>query len=160
VQALRAILKACEAVIADLRVQRERAEREMALARVGPPGSIGTLGQLLLHIDQHYGGIMPPAITSSDSRHRLKRASDALGGYKVIQDVRGRETEVVAIGHPVVTKGLPRNIPIQPAVTQRQSSVCFAAARIGHRPSGPGRRRQFAVQIAANVGIRQISTLR
>lgn len=59
-QQLRAILKACEQEISDLRVLREKAEQEIAFARSSGTDSISTRGELLRCIDERYGGIVPP----------------------------------------------------------------------------------------------------
>lgn len=83
VQTLRAILKACEQDITDLRVRRDKAEQEMARASAADP--ISTLGGLLLHIDQHYGGIVPPRRTITGSRYVVARALDAHGGNRGVE---------------------------------------------------------------------------
>jgi hypothetical protein len=56
-QELRAILKACERDIAQLRALRERAQA----AHVGDVDPVNTLGGLLDIIDRRYGGIVPSA---------------------------------------------------------------------------------------------------
>jgi hypothetical protein len=84
-QTLRTILKACEQEISDLRVQRDKAEQEMARARASATGSISTLGGLLLHIDQHYGGIVPPRRTITGSKYVVARALDAHGGNRGVE---------------------------------------------------------------------------
>jgi site-specific recombinase XerD len=85
VQTLRAILKACEQDITDLRVRRDKAEQEMALARANAAAPISTLGGLLLHIDQHYGGIVPPRRTITGSKYVVARALDAHGGNRGVE---------------------------------------------------------------------------
>jgi site-specific recombinase XerD len=83
VQTLRAILKACERDITDLRVRRDKAEQEMARTSAADP--ISTLGGLLLHIDQHYGGIVPPRRTITGSKYVVARALDAHGGNRGVE---------------------------------------------------------------------------
>jgi hypothetical protein len=65
---LRAILRACEEDIARLRILR--ADTEQQKAHAATAGSIDTLGGLLVHIDQHYAGIIP-------TRRRIQRAEHA-----------------------------------------------------------------------------------
>jgi hypothetical protein len=84
-QALQAILKACQAEISGLRVRRELAEHEMALARTNPRVSIDTLGGLLLHIDQHYGGVVPPALAIRTGTTEARRAFAAQGGCRAFE---------------------------------------------------------------------------
>jgi site-specific recombinase XerD len=85
VRDLRAILKACEQDITDLRVRRDKAEQEMARARASAADPISTLGGLLLHIDQHYGGIVPPRRTITGSKYVVARALDAHGGNRGVE---------------------------------------------------------------------------
>ncbi len=84
-QVLRAILKACEQEITTLRALRERGAQEMALARTMRSGEIGTLGEVLLHIDEHHGGIMPPARSTPNSLSCVRRATVALGGNRAVE---------------------------------------------------------------------------
>jgi len=81
-EALRAILKACQQEISDLRALRERGEREMELARATPRVSVDTLGGLLLHIDQHYGGVVPQALAIRTRQTEARRAFAAHGGCR------------------------------------------------------------------------------
>lgn len=60
---LRAVLKACETDIAQIRVTREGATAQRSIT----DGTLGTLGGLLQHIDRHCRGIVPTA-------HELSRA--------------------------------------------------------------------------------------
>jgi hypothetical protein len=85
-QELRAILKACEQDIADLRAMREKAEQAMALARASSTGSISTLGGLLQSIVDRHGGIMPPWTTISGPGYAsFRRALRKCGGGKHIR---------------------------------------------------------------------------
>jgi hypothetical protein len=80
--ALRAILRACEADIAELRARRAHGRQEIERARTARESTFKTLGGLLDHIEAHCGGIAPPA-TALECR--IRRASDALGGYRTIE---------------------------------------------------------------------------
>ena len=85
-RALRALVKACEDEISQLRSQREAAERELALARADPKGSVSPLATFVAHIDRHYGGILPQAIPfRRDSRYHMAAIAASLGGYRVIE---------------------------------------------------------------------------
>jgi len=59
-QQLRAILKACQQDIETYRAVRANGKQARAAANVCNPESIGSLGELLNVIEQHYGGILPP----------------------------------------------------------------------------------------------------
>ena len=83
VQTIRAILKACEEDITAMRALRERGARERALARTAHTGNIRTLGEVLLYVEEHYGGIMPSALALDGELNRT--VTDALGGYRVIE---------------------------------------------------------------------------
>ncbi len=52
-----------------------------------------TLGGLLLHIDQHYGGIVPPRRTITGSRYVVARALDAHGGNRGVEPYLYPRTE-------------------------------------------------------------------
>ena len=81
-EALRVILKACQQEISDLRALRERGEREMELARAAPRVAVDTLGGLLLHIDQDYGGVVPQALAIRTRQTEARRAFAAHGGCR------------------------------------------------------------------------------
>jgi len=80
--ALRAILRACEADIAELRARRDHARQEIASAQAGRERTFKRLGGLLVYIEEHHGGIAPPAMALEA---RVRRASDALGGYRALE---------------------------------------------------------------------------
>ena len=84
-QVLRAILKACEQEIADLRTLREQGAQEMAVARATRSGRVRTRGEVLRYIEERHGGVAPPALTFRRKRHRVRTASDAHGGYRAIE---------------------------------------------------------------------------
>ncbi|MGH8228095.1 MAG: site-specific integrase [Steroidobacteraceae bacterium] len=83
VPTLRAILKACEEDITALRALRERGARELALARTTRSGKVRTLGEVLLYVEERFGGIMPPVLSLEGELDRA--ATDALGGYRLIE---------------------------------------------------------------------------
>ena len=79
---LRAILRACEADIQQIRTMREAAAAQRAAAN----GSLKTLGGLLEHIDRHCGGIVPTALElERPGNHPLKMAVQRFGGAKQIE---------------------------------------------------------------------------
>lgn len=79
---LRAILHACEADIARMRVMRE----EAAAQRAGTDGTLRTLGGLLEHIDRHCGGIVPSALElERPGNHPLNMAVQRFGGAKQVE---------------------------------------------------------------------------
>jgi len=78
-------MKACEREIVDLRALRERGAREMALARATRSHKIRTLGEVLLHIEERHEGVVPHALTYRKKLNRVRTASDALGGNRVIE---------------------------------------------------------------------------
>jgi hypothetical protein len=90
-QDLRAILKACEHDIAQLRALRDRAQAEQAAqpeqaAHGGDAGPIETLGGLLDIIDRRYGGIVPPAkILSTAGHHVVRGGLMKHGGAKRVE---------------------------------------------------------------------------
>lgn len=84
-QVLRAILKACEQEIAALRTLREQGAQELVAARAARSGEIRTRGEVLLHIEEHHGGVAPPALTLVGKRNCVRTASDAHGGYRAIE---------------------------------------------------------------------------
>ncbi|MEJ8859513.1 hypothetical protein WKW79_33460 [Variovorax robiniae] len=79
---LRAILRACEADIAQMRVAREAA----CAQRLTDSGKTGTLGWLLHHVDRHCGGIVPTAQELSRAgQHPVHRTLSRLGGLKQVE---------------------------------------------------------------------------
>ncbi len=84
-QVLRAILKACEEEITALRAVRERGAQEMALARTMRSGKIGTLGEVLLHIDERHDGIMPPSRPTPNTLCCVRKATVELGGNRAVE---------------------------------------------------------------------------
>jgi site-specific recombinase XerD len=83
---LRAILQACERSITHLRTLREVGKQAMAATRAGAPQAIMTLGALLECIDQHFGGIVPPAkVLSRAGNHPLQQALRRYGGAKGVE---------------------------------------------------------------------------
>jgi hypothetical protein len=84
-QVLRAILKACEQEITALRTLREQGAQEMAVARAARSGRIHTRGEVLLHIEEHHGGVAPPALAFRGKQNYIRTASDAHGGYRAIE---------------------------------------------------------------------------
>lgn len=81
-QAVRAILRACEAEISQLRSQRERGRAALAAARAKRAASLNSLGGFLLYLERHHGGIAPPALALPS---HVRKHSDALGGYRAIE---------------------------------------------------------------------------
>ena len=81
-QAVRAILRACEAEISQLRAQREHGRAALAAARADKVTRVSTLGGFLLYLEQHHGGIAPPALAL---RPCIRKLSDVLGGYRAIE---------------------------------------------------------------------------
>jgi hypothetical protein len=79
---LRAILRACEADIAQIRAGRESATTQ----RVADCGKPGTLGWLLQHVDQHCGGIVPTARELTRAgQHPVRRTLARLGGLRHVE---------------------------------------------------------------------------
>jgi hypothetical protein len=83
VQTVPAILKACEQDITALRVLREQGAQALARARAARSGEVRTLGEVLLYVDEHHGGIMPSALSLEGELNRA--TTDALGGYRTIE---------------------------------------------------------------------------
>lgn len=81
-QAVRSILRACNAEISEVRARREQGRNALAAARASGEHSVKTLGGLLLYFEQQHGGIAPPALALES---RVRQASDALGGYRAIE---------------------------------------------------------------------------
>ena len=83
---LRAILRACEEEIAQLRRLREDIDRQRAAARAANSGSIDTLGALLEHIDYQYDGVIPPRSVIRKVAHaQFAQALQQFGGAGVIE---------------------------------------------------------------------------
>jgi hypothetical protein len=79
---LRAILKACEADIAEMRARREAATTQ----RSGADDTLGTLAGLLQHIHRHFGGIVPNARElARPDRRPLRLALVRFGGMKQVE---------------------------------------------------------------------------
>lgn len=83
---LRAILRACEEEIAQLRRLREDIDRQRAAARAANSGSIDTLGALLEYIDHQYAGVIPPQRLIKKAAHsRFAQALQHFGEAGVIE---------------------------------------------------------------------------
>lgn len=81
-RALRALLKACEKDINDIRARRRAADAE----RVGGDGSLSTLGGLLDYIDRNCGGIVPPARELSVAgQYATRQALARFGGLRGVE---------------------------------------------------------------------------
>ena len=81
-RALRALLRACEADIREIRARRVAANAE----RAGADGSLSTLGGLLNHIDQHFDGIVPVAQTlQRRGMFSARKALARFGGQKGVE---------------------------------------------------------------------------
>lgn len=79
---LRAILRACEADIAQMRAARETA----AAQRATDNGKLGSLGWFLERIDRHFDGIVPASLKlERRGNHPLQMALRRLGGAKQIE---------------------------------------------------------------------------
>ena len=78
---LRALLKACEADIAQIRAAREAGAEQQ---RSGADGTPETLGGLLRYIDRRFGGILP--IARDRQRHKAVQVALArFGGIKQVE---------------------------------------------------------------------------
>jgi hypothetical protein len=83
---LRAILRACEEEIAQIRRLREDIDRQRTAARAANSGSIDTLGALLEHIDRQYAGVIPPQSLIKKVAHApFAHALQHFGGAGVIE---------------------------------------------------------------------------
>jgi hypothetical protein len=83
---LRAILKACEHDITDLRALRREADQALVDACSGGNGSTNPVGKLLQLIDQHHGGILPPSrVLCTRGYCPVQLALKACGGAKRIE---------------------------------------------------------------------------
>ena len=79
---LRALLKACETEIVQIRALREAANAERSSA----DSSLATLGGLLEHIDRHFDGIVPSARELSRAgRNPIRVALSQFGGLKGVE---------------------------------------------------------------------------
>ncbi len=79
---LRALLKACETDIAQMRAMRETITTRQSAA----DDTLGTLGGLLQHIDRHFGGIVPTARELSRAdQHSVRLALARFGGMKQVE---------------------------------------------------------------------------
>ncbi len=132
---LRAILKACEKDIAQLRAMREAATAQRAAA----DGTLGTLGGLLQHIDRHCGGIVPTAHQLSRAgQYPLRRALARFGGAKQVEPYLYPRAEsllpyylailIHAAGNPDPIAELERDcLQPLPLLDDRQTLVWFKA---------------------------------
>jgi hypothetical protein len=83
---LRAILRACEGDITQLRRLREDIDQKRATARAANSGSIDTLGALLEHIDCKHAGIIPPyRLIKKAAQKPFFQALQHFGGAGVIE---------------------------------------------------------------------------
>jgi len=81
-EVLRAILKACEADIAEMRAKREGATTQGAAVE----DTLGTLAGLLQHLNRHFGGIVPSRHELTHPERRpLRLALARFGGMKQIE---------------------------------------------------------------------------
>ena len=79
---LRALLKACEADIAQMRAMRETVAKQRSAAEE----TLDTLAGLLRHIDRHFGGIVPSTRELSCAGQRAVRLALArFGGLKQVE---------------------------------------------------------------------------
>jgi hypothetical protein len=79
---LRAILNACEQDITEIRVTRDSAKAQQAVA----DGSLDTLGGLLQHIDRHWDGIVPTVLERlQPGQHKFYAAMARFGGMREIE---------------------------------------------------------------------------
>lgn len=84
-QVLRAILKACEQEITGIRALRDRGARELALARAERSGKFHTLGEVLLHVQEHHGGIVPLSHVTASRLSDVRPAIVGLGGNRAVE---------------------------------------------------------------------------
>jgi hypothetical protein len=84
-QALRAILKACEQDILALRALRERGTKELVLARAAESRKLHTLGEVLLHLEEHHDGIVPLSHVTPTRLSDVRTAIVALGGNAAVE---------------------------------------------------------------------------
>jgi len=84
-QVLRTILKACESEIRDIRALRERAALEIAAAQTARIRRPRTLGQVLLHIQKHHGGILPRSYVAANRLSDVRTRIVAFGGNAVVE---------------------------------------------------------------------------
>ncbi|WP_435477488.1 hypothetical protein [Variovorax sp. ZT5R36] len=132
---LRAILRACEADIAQMRNAREAATAQ----RVADSGKPGTLGWLLQHVDRHCGGIIPTARELSRAgQHAVNRTLSRLGGLKQVEPCLYPRAEsllpyylailIHAAGNPDPIAELERDcLQSLPLLDDRQALVWFKA---------------------------------
>jgi hypothetical protein len=132
---LRAILRACEADIAQMRAAREAARAQ----RLTDSGKTGTLGWLLQHVDRHCGGIVPTARELSRAgQHPVNRTLSRLGGLKQVEPCLYPRAEsllpyylailIHAAGNPDPIAELERDcLQSLPLLDDRQALVWFKA---------------------------------
>jgi site-specific recombinase XerC len=84
-QVLRAILKACEQEIRDIRALRERAAVAMVQASSNRSGKVHTLGEVLLHIQKNHGGVVPRSYVTRNRLSDVRTRIVALGGNAAVE---------------------------------------------------------------------------
>ncbi len=132
---LRAILRACEADITQIRATREAATKQREMT----DGTLNTLGGLLQHIDWYCGGIVPTAHELSRAgQHALNKAVIRWGGAKQIEPLLYPRAEsllpyyltilIHAAGNPDPIAELERDcLQSLPLLDDRQVLVWFKA---------------------------------
>jgi len=130
---LRAVLMACETDIAQIRVRREEATTQRSTA----DGTLGTLGGLLQHIDQHCGGIVPSARElSRPGQSPVRVALARFGGLRQVEPCLYPRSEsllpyylailIHAAGNPDPIADLKRDcLQSLPLLDDRQTLVWF-----------------------------------
>jgi hypothetical protein len=143
---LRAVLSACETEIARIRVRREEATAQ----RLTADGTLGTLGGLLQHIDQHCGGIVPTVRELSRAgQFPLRVALARFGGRRQVEPCLYPRAEsllpyylailIHAAGNPDPITNLERDcLQSLPLLDDRQMLVWFKprANRVQRRTFG------------------------
>jgi hypothetical protein len=85
-QEIRALLRACERDILQLRVERQRADEERESARQDCSDPLASRGALLACIDQRFGGVLPPVrVLLARGNYRCYLAVSKFGGRKHIE---------------------------------------------------------------------------
>lgn len=132
---LRALLRACEADIAQIRAARDAA----AAQRIADGGKPGTLGWLLDHVDRRCGGIVPGShALSRAGQHQVNRALARCGGVKQVEPCLYPRCEsllpyyltilIHAAGNPDPIAELGRDcLQSLPLLDDRQALVWFKA---------------------------------
>jgi hypothetical protein len=87
-QEIRALLRACEHDILQLRTERQRSDEERESARQDCGDPLRSRGALLAHIDERFGGIVPQdRILRSADNYRCYTAMSKFGGRKAIESL-------------------------------------------------------------------------